>query len=266
MKVQEIILSAFTILLAACSGTEQKSQAKSYKETDTGDSVFYYKDFDWYHFRGLQPVKKEELVYPFVKMLFRKDSLLLKVYYSEGQSHTVHFFKLQGKWCSHSSHVTDGDNIHTYLVNMDTAMLEIDLARNLPDTGHIENGTLRTIRWEYADRDTIREFIYKNFFHDPSAGLPEFSSVNFKKAEADCNEMFVSKYFISNDSLNTAYLYFNTQDGKKESTGEWKYIQKPLLHHSIFLTEFISQPDGLADQSLNHQLNNLIKNVQKINE
>lgn len=80
------------------------------------DSVKYYKDFDWINFKGRQNVYSDSKEYPYIKMSYKADSILMKIYFTEKDIEERRFFKKDEVWVNlmQTKHKREGE-YHYYL-------------------------------------------------------------------------------------------------------------------------------------------------------
>jgi hypothetical protein len=127
--MKKIILSSL-IALVIINSCSSKIEYAVYNESQKFDSIYFYKDFDLTKLKGISKLKNGSLTYPFTRVGFRENKMFLKAVYDEKKSNEISFFKLQDKWCNHSWHYSDGSQVHTLLVCLDTAMIELEYLSN----------------------------------------------------------------------------------------------------------------------------------------
>lgn len=238
-----------SILFSSCKNAEKEMTAKNYTEQDKGDSILYYKDFDLYSFHGIDQLKVDSLSYPFVKMVYQKDSLLLKAHYSPDKNKELLLYKLNNQWCHHWKHWSDGVTSHFFMLFTDTALYEFRYHRN-PYGNTNEDvskpATLYSITVESKKEDIVNSRYYQSF---------DWGSENYKTVQGihttnekewlnKCQSLILGNDKIENDTIQRTYQSFE----RKYSQGKYQQLEKdgsqslikiPLILHSEFYTKFL---------------------------
>ncbi len=252
-------------MLTACSGNDKPAEKKerAYHEWDKGDSIFYYKDFDWYHFHGIEPLTPPNLSRPFVKMIYNGDQLLLKVRFQDDKEHAIHFRRIQNRWCKQDKHFVDGDDLYSFVFNVDTAMLELEFAGNPYDSMKGNEATLRKFRLEYRDGDTVREIICKSFYNEALEGMPDITKIKPAFYISKANEVFDAKSYVKGDSLHSGYIVYTDRGKGKESDSGWRWHAEKIYFNSVFLTKFLWEQDMESSSSLKSRADIIIQELKK---
>jgi hypothetical protein len=257
-----LILSGFTCF----SGHNKEGFITNYSENDKGDSILYYRDFDWCNFKGLERISIKELRYPFVKMIYSRKKLVLKAHYSESKTNQISFFKLQDKWCSHFWHFYDGDQNHHFVISMDSFMLELRFAGNPVDAASAVSAKLRSVSIKRAMRDTISENIYSYFFNYDINHIPDLKSFNEKDFERMCSQVIYAKTLILNDSIRMGYTAYDRTNSAKRIVDKWSWKNYPLLHKSMFYFYFEKMKEGDTNLTPSEKIKNLENALEKMKE
>jgi len=254
-----------TIIIASCSGNDKPAVKKerAYHEWDKGDSIFYFKDFDWYHFRGIDPLTPPNLSRPFVKMIYNGDQLLLKVRYQNDKEHAIHFKKLEGRWCKQDKHFIDGDDLYSFVFNIDTAMLELEFAGNPYDSLKGSDATLRMFRLEYPVGDTVREIICKSFYKEALKGMPDIASIKPAFYNSKANNFFDAKRYVKGDSLKSGYRSYTDRGSGKELDNDWRWNAEKIYFNSVFLTKFLRERDMESSASVRSRADLILEELKK---
>lgn len=263
MKIPIIFL--LFLIIASCSGNDKPAvkEERAFHEWDKGDSIFYFKDFDWYHFRGIDPLTPPNISRPFVKMIYKGDSLLLKVRYQNDKENEIHFRKLQGRWCKRDKHYYDGDYLYSYVFNIDTAMLELEFAGNPYDSLKGSDASLRMFRLEYPDGDTVREIICKSFYNKELKGMPDIANIKSDFYISSANKFFDSKRYVKGDSLLSGYIVYSDKGKGKERDGDWNWHAEKIYFNSVFLTKFLWERDMESSASNKSRADIIIQELRK---
>jgi hypothetical protein len=251
---------------ACFSGSDKEEFITNYSESDKGDSILYYRDFDWENFKGLERVSTKELRYPFVKIMYNGKKLILKAHYSETKTNQISFFKLQDKWCSHFWHFYDGDQNHHFVISMDSFMLELRFAGNPLDSAPANRPKLSSVSIKWAMNDTIIENIYSYFFNYEINHIPDLKRFNEKDYEKMCGQVIYARNFIANDSIRMGYVAYEKPNSKNDIADKWSWRSYPLLHKSMFYFYFQKMKEGDTNLTLPEKLENLEKALQKMKE
>ena len=265
MKLISIIITA--LILISCSGNDRQSTEKkpAFLEPDKGDSIFYYRNFDWYHFRGIDHLDmQEELPIPFVKLIYQGDKLIMKVRYLNNRDRVIHFFRLQGKWAKRNFNFIDGDSLFNYKINVDTAMLELEFRGDPLDPQNGPYASLRQIKLEYPDGDTIRQLICNNFYKEKLLGMPDIRHIDMKSYADKCDKIFYVKDYVKGDSICSAYIVYSVKGtGNKIPENDWVRTKRKLYFNSFFLTNFAREQDWESQKSLRERVVNMIESNRK---
>jgi hypothetical protein len=253
------------MILSFYSCTYNKEYIK-YVEKDKGDSVLYYKYFDLISFKGIKKLSIDSLNYPFVKTIYSNDNLILKAHYNEEKTNQITFFKLQNKWCSHSWHYYDGLQNHTFLISLDTALLDLTYSRNPLDKAFKYPAGLNKLGIKRVLKDTVFEDIYSGFFSDEISLIPDLKKLDIEKYKKICNQVIYSKEYVDKDSIKSAYISYNSSDEMPLAGNDWSWNHRPLFYKSIFFTNFESMKDGDTNLTISEKLENLKKVFDKLNE
>jgi hypothetical protein len=255
-----ILVLFFVCSYCSCKNNERPPIIKNYLEEDKADSINYFKDFDLYSFKGINKLSPDSLSFPFVKMIYRNDSLILKAHYDSKRTNAITFYKLQNKWCSHSWHFYEGDQQHTFLINLDTALLELTYSRNPFDTLSTYPALLNKVRVRQVFNDTIFDKYCIHFFSDNISFIPDLNKFDIERYKKICNEIIYSKEYAVKDSIRSGYyIGYETSNDKKVLDRDWTWNNRPLMYGSIFYTDFESMKDGNTNLSLSEKLENLKK-------
>lgn len=245
-----LIVAVFiSLLFSSCKNTETDVAARNYIEEDKGDSILYYKDFNIYSFHGINKLNIDSLNYPFVKMVYHKDSLLLKAYYSPDKHKELQLFKLNNQWCHHWQHWSDGVTSHFFIVFTDIALYEFRFHRNpYGNTGEdlAKPATLYSITVESKKEDVVNYRYYQSFDWGSEMYklVPNLRTANEKEWLDKCQSLILGNDKIENDTIRRRYQSFERKysDGKYqqlEKDGAESLIKIPLILHSAFYTKFL---------------------------
>ncbi len=209
-----------------------------YTEKESGDSIIYFKDFDLNSFKGINQLKYDSLNYPFVELVYDKGKLILKAHHNKKKTHQLIFFKLQNKWCNHSSHYYDGLQNHQFLISLDTALLRLEYSRNPLDKKSEYPANLNLVSLKQYNNDTIFETIYQHFYDGNFSKLPSLDKFDLDFYRKKSNEVLYSKEFVQNDSITSMYISYSKYDIQNNSKNYWSISRMKLLSNSIFFSDF----------------------------
>jgi hypothetical protein len=242
----------FSILISgiffSCATDKKKEDIRNYSEEDKGDSIIYYKDFDLYSFKGRDKLNADSLSYPFVKMVYRNDSLVLKAHYNKGKTSQLLLFKLNNQWCNHSHHWSDGVTSHHFKVFTDTALYEFKFHRN-PYGKTAEDlerpAELYSITVESKNNNIVKYRYYQSFDWGSTnyRDVPDVSKVNEKDWLNNCESLIISHEEIINDTIRQSHqsyrrVFRNGEYQELEKDGNESLIKIPLILNSEFYTRF----------------------------
>jgi hypothetical protein len=239
----------FILLFSSCKNSEKQDAVKAYSETDNGDSIIYYRDFDLYSFKGIDKLNPDSLRYPFVKMIYKNDSLVLKAHYNKSKAYHLLLLKLNGQWSNHFQHWGDGVTSHHFLVFTDTALYEFKFHRN-PYGKTLEDlkrpARLYNITIESKKKDVINYRYYQSFDWGTAdyKEVPDLTRTNEKDWLENCQSFITCEIKIKNDSLrkvcqNYERAYKGGKYSELEKDGDDFVITVPLVFHSEFYTRFL---------------------------
>jgi hypothetical protein len=233
-------LILITVIIYSCKSEKRNIE---YTEKEKGDSILYFKSFDLNLFKGINKLKYDSLNYPFVKLVYDSGKLILKVHYNEKKTHQISFFKLQNKWCSHSSYYYDGLREHAFLISLDSALLRLRYSRNPLDNNFEYPADLKEVMLSKNVEDTLLEtnlqLLDKNL-----SKIPDLNSFNFESFKKNCGEVSYTKLFLYNDSITSMYLSILNDDHYDTNKKRWSVYKEASMANSIFLTNFEKLKEG----------------------
>jgi hypothetical protein len=214
--------------------SDSNSIINNYKETDIGDSIVFYKDFDWVGFKGIYRYQKVPAKYPYTKFIYNKGKLVIKAFTSSTISSKLEMNKIQGRWCFHSSHYADGVTSHFFTVIMDGYIISLDFLGN-PLTKDEKVLGIKNLYVLRKREDTVQTIFYSQIFEKkPSTTFPLLKKFNDKKFAKDANEVIQIDEYPQGD-----FLISRTKTIKIDSNNSlnnYKYTQENLLSQSYFYT------------------------------
>lgn len=244
-----IFLISVSFLISSCKSRESQESVFTYSETDKGDSIIYYRDFDLYSFKGIDKLNPDSLRYPFVKKIYKNDSLVLKAHYNKNKHYQLLLLKLSGQWSNHFQHWGDGVTSHHFLVFTDTALYEFKFHRNpygKTDEDLKRPARLYSITIESKKMDVINYRYYQSFDWGTvdCKEVPDVTKTNEKDWLENCQSFITCENKIKNDTLRKACQSYKRayNDGKYselEKDGDESVIKVPLVFHSEFYTRFL---------------------------
>lgn len=239
------ILTIITLVGCCFSCGNRKGIITDYIEKDKGDSIFYYRDFDWCNFKGIRQIDNKHLKYPFVKMIYRDARLTLKAHFRKDETTEITFFKLQNRWCHHNCDYTisEGHVDHYFEINLDTAMLELSYSLNPLDTTHNYLSGLYELTVSKKVNDTIIQNIYNHFYEDDITRIPFLDSFREEPYQKMCNEFMMVKEYVRNDSLISGIATISAHFKLPEDEYKWRWDSRPLKRSSLFYHHFFSNKD-----------------------
>jgi hypothetical protein len=238
------LLILIAVIFYSCKSEKKNIE---YTEKEKGDSILYFKDFDLSLFKGINQLKYDSLNFPFVKLIYDSGKLILKVHYDEKKTHQLTFFKLQNRWCNHTSIYYDGTQEHTFLINIDTGLLKLQYSRNPLDKKFDYPARLNLISLTRVNGDTIIETIYEHFFDNEFSKIPDINKLHFDSYKNICNEIIYSQMFVFNDTIISKYKSIIKNDVSNISRRDWSVNKRKLILNSIFLTDFQKTYNKLKD-------------------
>ncbi len=242
-------LPGFLVCISLAFFSCKNNSVNSYVEAEKGDSIFYYKDFDLYSFKGLHQLSRDSLNYPFVKMVYNDDSLVIKAYYHEKKTHQLLLLKLNGQWSNHSRHWSDGVTSHSFLVFTDTALYEFKFHRNpygkTPED--LERpASLYSITVQSKKNDVIKYRYYQSFDWGIAdyKEVPDIKKTKEKDWSDNCQSLIIGKDEIKDDTIRRVYqsyrrAYREGEYKELEKDGNEGLIKIPLVFNSEFYTKFL---------------------------
>jgi hypothetical protein len=234
-----ILLSGFYF---SC-GNRGNHVISDYIEQDRGDSIFYYRDFDWCNFKGIEKININELKYPFVKTIYRNGKLILKVHYSKDNTNQITFFKLQDKWCNHSCGYVDGELDHYFEISLDTMMLRLSYMRNPLDTSLDRPAKLYNMDIVKNSGDTVIEHSYSYFYDDYINSIPDLDSFREDRYVEMCKQFLSGKDYRKKDSLVSGYTVVFEPYQDTQEKGKWNWQTQHLRYGSMFYFYFENRKD-----------------------
>lgn len=235
MKVR-ITFVIYVIALCLLSGCKSRF-VKDYALQEQGDSIFYFRDFDWCNFKGLGKTDVDHLEYPFVKVIYKENNMRLKVYYANDEVTQITFFKLQGRWCHHSCHYSfsEGAVLHFFEISLDTMMLGLSYSWDPLANDSMRPASLYEVSVKRNHNDTMTTHYYEHFFDVELGDVPKLDTFNEERYKKLCNDFSISKEYKKGDSLISAFKTL-VEAKRIVDDGQWKWDAQPFWNQSIFFS------------------------------
>lgn len=242
------------------------TEINDYVETENGDSILYFKDFDLYHFRGVGKIFANSLSYPYVRMVYRSDTLKMTAFYNKEKQNEVLFNQIQGKWGVYSYRWLDGDTNHFYKIFVDTAIIGLQFIKKPTDS--LSNSHLLYLSVHSKNDNKVSGRVYK-FYANKMSSMPILEDFEELKFKEKCDYFYQSDDEIEVDSIINTYTSFErVYDNQRSEQGSSRLVpdgyrrvsSRQLKYSSIFYNDFESMRSG----DINPSIQDKIKGIKKL--
>jgi hypothetical protein len=237
-----------SILMCVFSCTSSGVKNRFSEEDRNSDSVKFYKDFDLYTFKGVDSLKQSSIKYPYIKVTYKKDKLILTAFYNESQKIQKELYRFNNHWCYYDTYYSDGSNSHCFTVFTERGFYKFRFLRN--PYGKTEEdlkwpAVFYSLTINSIEGKVVKYRYYQSF---------QWGDCDFKKVPPinSISESEIKKFaqtFIygekstdENNIIGTYQSYRRAFVGGQyidfEKEGEPDTINKPLKSGSVFFTIF----------------------------